>query len=202
MKLYNMKTGMNPRRVRIFLAEKGVSLPIVEVDMTKGENATPEFLKINPLGKLPVLELDDGRFLTESIAICRYIEALHPEPNLFGKGPLEIAFVEMWDRRMEHDLMRPMVDNFVHSSPFWKGRRPQVAEVAPIACESANAMMKLLDGELASRSYIAGDRYTVADITAQCALLLGKNTGTPLPQGLPHLAAWWERVGARPTARA
>lgn len=202
MKLYNMKAGMNPRRVRIFLAEKGVSLPIVEVDMTKGENATPDFLKINPLGKLPVLELDDGRYLTESIAICRYIEALHPEPNLFGKDPLEQAFVEMWDRRMEHDLMRPVVENFTHSSPFWKGRRPQVAEMAPIASDYAKSIMKLLDGELASRQFIAGDRYTVADITAQCALLLGKNTGTPLPEGLPHLAAWWGRVGARPTARA
>lgn len=202
MKLYNMKAGMNPRRVRIFLAEKGVTLPMVEVDMTKGENSAPEFLKINPLGKLPVLELDDGRYLTESVAICRYIEALNPEPNLFGNDPLERAFVEMWDRRMEHDLMRSVVDNFTHSSPFWKGRRPQVAEVAPIAFDYAMSMMKLVDSELSTRPFIAGDRYTVADITAQCALLLGKNTGTPLPDHLPHLAAWWQRVSTRPTARA
>ena len=149
-----------------------------------------------------MLELDDGRFLTESVAICRYLEELHPEPNLFGATALERAFVEMWDRRMEHDLMRPIVENFQHSSPFWKGRRAQLPEMAPIASDYAKSIMSMLNNELGTRPYIAGDRYTVADITAQCALLLGKNTGTPLPEGLPHLSAWWERVSSRPTARA
>jgi glutathione S-transferase len=202
LKLYNMKAGMNPRRVRIFLAEKNIAIPMVEVDMLKGENATPEFLRINPLGKLPVLELDDGRFLSESIAICRYIEDLHPAPNLFGANPLERAFVEMWNRRVEHDLMRPIIENFTHSSPFWKGRVVQVPEIAPLAVDNARAIMKILDGELASRPYIAGDRYTVADITAQCAVLVGKNTGAPLPDDLANLGAWWQRVSGRPTARA
>jgi len=112
MKLYDLKAGMNPRRVRIYLAEKGIEVPSEAVDMMKGENRTPEFLRINPLGTLPVLELDDGTVLTESVAICRYVEALKPEPNLFGRDPLEQARVEMWNRRAEIELMRPLVEQF------------------------------------------------------------------------------------------
>lgn len=202
MKLYDLKAGTNPRRLRIFLAEKGIAVPVVPVDMTKGENRTPEFLALNPLGSMPVLVLDDGTVLTESIAICRYFEELQPEPNLFGRDALERARIEMWNRRAELELLRPVTDQFVHLSPFWAGRRPQVAEFGTQARDHAMKTMAWFDRELAARPFLAGDRYTVADITAQSALVLGKNTGAPMPDGLPALARWWELVSARPSARA
>jgi glutathione S-transferase len=130
MKLYDLRTGTNTRRVRIFLAEKGVKLPIVEVDMMKGENKSPDYLAKNPMGTMPLLELDDGTQLAESVAICRYIEELHPEPPLFGATPIERALIEMWNRRMELELLIPIIDNFVHSSAFYKERLSQVADIA------------------------------------------------------------------------
>jgi glutathione S-transferase len=202
MKLYDLKAGMNPRRVRIFLAEKGIEVPIVPIDMMKGENQTPEFLKLNPLGTLPVLELDDGTILTESVAICRYFEFSKPEPNLFGRGGLEQAQVEMWSRRLELELMRPLADQFRHLSPFWKGRLTQIQEYGEAQRTRLSQVMEWLDRELATRPYMAGERYTIADITAQCAFLLGKNTGAPIPDGLHNLKRWWDLVSERPTARA
>lgn len=202
MKLYDLKAGLNPRRVRIFLAEKGVTIPVVQVDMMKGENRTPEFLGLNPLGTMPILELDDGTILTESMAICRYIEALHPEPNLFGRDALEQAQIEMWSRRAELELMRPLVDQFRHLNPFWKGRLEQIPDYGALAQGKAREAMAWFDRELASRPYLAGSRYTVADVTAQCALLLGKGTGMPIPDELQSLGRWWADVSARPTARA
>lgn len=202
MKLYNLSPGMNPRRVRIFLAEKGIELPLVEVDMMKGENKTPEFLAINPMGTLPVLELDDGTILAESIAICRYFEELHPEPPMFGRTPLERAQVEMWNRRMEIELLAPISESFRHTADFWKGRVPQVPEYGAVCRDKAIQRMKWLDTELEGRDFIATNDYTVADITLQCALLLGKNTGTKIPEELGNLTRWWQTVTARPTARA
>jgi hypothetical protein len=132
MKLYDLKAGVNTRRVRIFLAEKGVTFPTVEVDRMKGENLTPEYLGKNPMGRMPLLELDDGTFIAESVAICRYVEELHPRPSLFGTTPLERAVIEMWNRRMEFELLRPITDHFVNLSPFWEGgalrsRRPDTS---------------------------------------------------------------------------
>jgi glutathione S-transferase len=193
---------MNPRRVRIFLAEKGITVPKVDIDMMAGENRKPDYLAKNPLGRMPLLELDDGTLIAESIAICRYFDVLHPEPPLFGKGAVEIAKVEMWNRRMELEIMRPVGDAFEHLSPFWAGKREQCAEYGRMAQTLANDRMAWLDRELATRPYIAGDNYTVADITAQCALLLGKNTGTPIPAGLSNLQNWFAKVTSRPTARA
>ena len=202
MKLYNLGAGMNPRRVRIFLAEKGVEVPMVEIDMMKGENRTPEFLAINPMGTLPVLELDDGTILTESVAICRYFEELHPEPNLFGNTALERAQVEMWNRRMEFELMVPMALCFRHTHEMWAGRNPQVPEFGELCRNNATDRMRWLDKELADREFIAGDRYTIADITGQCGFLLGKNTGTPIPEECANLTRWFKAVASRPTARA
>jgi glutathione S-transferase len=202
MKLYDLKTGTNTRRVRIFLAEKGVKLPTVEVDMMKGENKSPDYLSKNPMGTMPLLELDDGTLLAESVAICRYIEELYPDPPLFGTTPIERAVIEMWNRRMEFELLRPIMDHFVHSSAFYKERVAQVADIAHHSHMHAEAKMRWLDGELAMRPFIAGDRYTIADITIQCALILGKNTGTPIAGDLQHLARWFGEVSKRPTARA
>jgi glutathione S-transferase len=200
MKLYDLKTGTNTRRARIFLAEKGVKLPTFEVDMLKGENKDPAYLSKNPMGTMPLLELDDGTQLAESVAICRYIEELHPERPLFGTTPIERALIEMWNRRMEFELLRPIIDHFVHSSAFYNERLTQVADIANHG--RMHAQVRWLNGELAMRSFIAGDRYTIADITVQCALILGKNTGTPIPDDLQHLARWFSDVSRRPTARA
>lgn len=202
MKLYDLKAGMNPRRVRIFLAEKGIEVPMVDVDMMKGENATPEFLALNPLGKLPVLELDDGTILTESMAICRYFEELHPEPPLFGRDALERAKVEMWNRRMELEIAYPMTQVFQHGYEFWKGRITQVPAFGEVCREKLRDRMNWLDGELADRNYFAGDSYTVADITAQCGLLMGKAVDMRIPETLANLSRWYESVVSRPTARA
>ncbi len=202
MKLYDLKAGMNPRRVRIFLAEKGIEVPKVDVDMMKGENATPAFLALNPLGKLPVLELDDGTILTESMAICRYFEELHPEPPLFGRDALERAKVEMWNRRMELEIAYPMTQVFQHGYEFWKDRITQVPAFGEVCREKLRDRMNWLDGELADRDYIVGDSYTVADITAQCGLLMGKAVDMRIPEALENLSRWFESVVSRPTARA
>ena len=156
----------------------------------------------NPLGRMPLLELDDGTLIAESVAICRYFESLYPEPPLFGTGALEMAKVEMWNRRMEIEILRPISDVFEHLSPFWVGRRPQSTEYGEMARNVAKERMAWLDRELADRPYIAGDNYTIADITAQSAFVLGKNTGTPIPDGLQNLRRWFAQVSARPTARA
>ena len=202
MKLYNLAAGSNPRRVRIFLAEKGVEVPTVDIDMAAGENRSEAFLAMNPLGTLPVLELDDGTILTESIAICRYFEELHPAPALFGADTLARAQVEMWNRRVELGLLSPVSQAFRHGHPFWKGRHEQIEAIAASSREAALKTMRWLDAELAGRAYLAGGDYTVADITAQCAVLLGKNTGTPVPDDCENLLRWWKQVTARPTARA
>ncbi|TKW74974.1 MAG: glutathione S-transferase family protein [Bradyrhizobium icense] len=202
MKLYDLKAGTNPRRVRIFLSEKGVDIPKVEVDMLKGENRSEDFLAKNPMGTMPVLELDDGTFLSESVAICRYIEELHPDPPLMGTNARERALVEMWNRRAELELLRPITDAFVHLSPFWAGRREQIPATGEASRQAALSRMAWLDAELAGRPYLAGDAYTIADITAQCACVLGKNTGTPIPPDLSSLTRWFAGVSARPTARA
>ena len=202
MKLYNLPPGTNPRRVRIFLAEKGIEVPMVDIDMMKDEHRTPDFLAINPLGTLPVLELDDGTILTESIAICRYFEALHPEPPLFGRTALEQAQVEMWDRRIELEFMRPISEAFRHGDDFWKDRLTQVPEYAEVARQRVFENLSWLDDRLADREFIATDDYTVADISAQCGFLLGKNTGTPIPETCANVLRWFEAVTHRPTARA
>ena len=203
MKYYDLAGSPNTRRVRIFMAEKGLEIPTVAVDMMKQENRTPEFLAKNALGKLPVLELDDGTCIAESLAICRYLEALHPEPPLFGRDALERARVEMWDRRMEIEIMLPVMQVFVNSHEMWRDRRRQVPEWAEVCREQVEARYAWLDGELQGREFIATDDYTIADITAQSAVLLAKAAcGIRIAADQPNLAAWWERVAQRPTARA
>lgn len=202
MILHDLSPGMHPRRVRIFLAEKGLAVDRREVDAAGGANATPEFLRLNPLGKLPVLELDDGSAISESLAICRYLEALHPDPPLMGRTPREAAQIEMWTLRMDHELSRPIAEAFVHSGEFYRGRVAQQPEVAAWARTRALQTMAWLDRELAQRPFIATEHYTLADIVAQCACVLGKATGLRIPAELSHLSRWFADVSARPTARA
>lgn len=202
MILHDLSAGMHPRRVRIFMAEKGLSIERREVDAAGGANDMPDFLRLNPLGKLPVLELDDGSAIAESLAICRYLEALQPQPPLMGTTPQTSAHTEMWTLRMDHELSQPIALAFVHSSDFYRGRVEQVPEVASWARGRALKTMSWLDGELAGRSHIAGDEYTLADIVAQCACVLGKAVGLRIPPEMTHLSRWFAQVSARPTARA
>ena len=202
MILHDLTAGMHPRRVRIFLAEKGVSIERREVDAASGANATPEFKRLNPLGKLPVLELDDGSTVAESLAICRYLEALHPHPPLMGRTPRESAHVEMWTLRIDHALSQMIALTFVHSSEFYRGRVEQIPEVATWARGRALQTMAWLDVELAGRRHIAGEDYSMADIVAQCAFVLGKAVGLRIPPEMSELSRWFAEVTARPTARA
>jgi glutathione S-transferase len=207
MKLYLLKNGVNPRRVRIFLAEKrirlGEDVPFEEFDMESAAHKGPAFLAKNPIGTLPVLELDDGTILTESVAICRYFEERLPEPPLMGRGALGAASVEMWNRRMEHELLLPVIGAFVHTHPFWVGKREQIPAYGELLRRQVVDRMAWLDGELARRAYVAGDAYGIADITAQVALLTARGAlKLPIPDEQANLARWWAAVSARPSARA
>jgi len=201
MILHDLAAGMHPRRVRIFLAEKGISIERREVDAAGGANATQDFLRLNPLGKLPVLEFDDGTSIAESLAICRYLEALNPDPPLMGRTPREVADIEMWTLRMDHELSQIIALAFIHSSDFYRGSIEQIPEVASWARGRALQTMAWLDGELAERRHIAGDGYTLADIVAQCAFVLGKAVGLRIAPDMTNLSRWFTEVTARPTAR-
>ena len=202
MKLYDFVRAPNPRRVRIFLAEKGISVPTVQLDLFQGEQRSPEALRRNPYGGTPVLELDDGTCIAESVAICRYFEETQPEPPLMGVGPVDRALVEMWNRRMELELFRHIGTYFQHTSEIFKNRMRQLPEMAEAARETAAARMKLLDGLIAGRKFIGGERYTIADITALCAVDLGKFGGLEVDPTLSNIVGWYDRVSARPSARA
>jgi glutathione S-transferase len=202
MILHDLAAGMHPRRVRIFLAEKGISIERREVDAAGGANATQDFLRLNPLGKLPVLELDDGTSIAESLAICRYLEALNPDPALMGRTPREVADIEMWALRMDHELSQMIALSFVHSSDFYRGRIEQIPEVASWARGRALETMNWLNHELSGRRHIAGEDYTIADIVAQSAFVLGKAVGLRIPPDMTNLSRWFAEVTARPTARA
>lgn len=203
MKLYSLKNAPNPRRVRIFLAEKRTSVPIEEFDMDTRGHKEPAFLARNPLGQLPVLETDDGEYISESVAICRYFEELMPEPPLFGRSARDRVLVEMWNRRMEHELLLPVIDVFVHTHPFWVGRRQQVTPYGDLRRLQVVERMRWLDGELRDREFIGVDRYSIADITAQVALLTARAAlKLPVPEDHKNLSRWWNAVTKRPSARA
>src|SRR6478609_2805687 len=154
VKLYGLKNAPNPRRVKIFLAEKKIALPVEELDIETRQHKTPEFLTKNSLGQLPVLELDDGTTLSESVAICRYFEEMVPEPPLFGRSILERAQVEMWNRRMELELLLPTIDVFIHTHPLWVGKRTQMPDWGNLQREVLVERMRWLDDELKDRTYI------------------------------------------------
>jgi glutathione S-transferase len=203
MKIYDFPLAPNPRRVRIFLAEKSIEVVYVHVDIMKGENRTVEFMQKNPLGGLPVLEFDDGTYLTESVAICRYFEGVQPEPPLMGVDPRDIAFVEMWNRRMELEVLSPIAHYLQHTHPMFLSRIKQIPEFAEVRREHGMQRIEWLDSILAQRQFVTGDRYTIADITAQVAIDLGLNlAGLKLPDGVHHVKRWHEAVSSRPSAKA
>ena len=171
--------------------------------MMTGENKTEEYLSKNPLGRMPLLELDNGTCIAESIAICRYLENEHPDPPLFGTSSLEQATIEMWQRRMEFQFLNPMINIFRNTHEMWKDRMIQIPQIAEIESKDVKEKMVWLNRELEGREYIAGETYSVADITAQCAFVMGKAAvGIRIPDDLSNLDAWWSRVTSRPTARA
>lgn len=202
MKIYNSSTAPNPRRVRVFLAEKGIQVPYEEVDIVKAVNRGPEFLKKNPMAAVPVLELDDGTCIAESVAICRYFEEIYPHPPLFGVDAKDCAIVEMWNRRMEFALLIPIADAFRQRHEFFKGRIRQVPEYAETQRLNAEDNLQWLDGELADRPFIAGERFTIADITAMVAIDFGRVSKIAIKSGQKNLARWHIEVSSRPSAKA
>ena len=203
MKLYNSNLAPSPRRVRIFLAEKGVAIPRVEVDLGKLEHKTPEFSALNPFQTIPILELDDGRRIAESIAICRYIEALWPEPNLFGLTPLEQAMIEMWQRQLELRLLLPVAQVLRHTHPrMAEMENPQVPDWAAVNRPRALRAMAIVDEALRERPFIAGDRFSVADVPGLVALDFARPARIAIPAELTHLNRWHETLKARPSAAA
>jgi len=203
MKLFDGGRAPNPRRVRIFLAEKGISVPLVPVDMAALEHKKEAISSRNPLMRLPVLEFDDGTILTETIAICRYFEELQPEPVLFGTGALGKAVVEMWQRRVEFNLFAPITNAFRHIHPAMKEWEiPQVPEWGEVNKPKAVDFMRILDRELAAREFVASDAYSVADITGLVALDFLKPARIAIPEELTNVLRWHQAIKSRPSAAA
>lgn len=203
MKLYDGGRAPNPRRVRIFLAEKGIEVPLEPVDMGTMEHRSPEIENRNPLRRLPVLELDDGNVITETIAICRYFEELHPAPALFGKGALGRARVEEWQRRMELNFLMPVGFAFRHIHPAMKEWEvPQIAEWGEANKPKVIEFLGLLDKELTSREFVAGDEFSIADITGLIAVDFMKPARIQLPENLENVHRWYGEISTRPSAQA
>jgi glutathione S-transferase len=199
MKLFTTKIAPNPRRVHIFLAEKGIEIESVEIDLAGKGNLSADFIAKNPLARVPVLEFDDGTYLAESVAICRYFEEVQPEPPLFGTDARDRAVVEMWNRRMESEILGQISGCFRHSHPYWEGRITQVPDFGELCRATVLERMAWLNGEMADREFIAGDRFTVADITAFCGIALGRIPKIRIPEDCGNLQRWYDAVGARPS---
>lgn len=203
MKLYDGGRAPNPRRVRIFYAEKGIPLPeLVPIDIGRKEHRTPEFTRINPLQRLPVLVLDDGTAIAETMAICRYLESLHPSPPLFGANALEQAQIEMWNRRVELGLFASVAAVFRHAHPAMAELETQIPEWAEANRDMIDDHLLLLDLQLASNPFLCGDRLTVADITAGVAVDFMKPSRLQLPEEFVHLRRWHDGLSARPSWKA
>lgn len=203
MKLYDGGRAPNPRRVRIFLAEKGITVPLEPVDLGGQAHKSDAYTAVNPLQQVPALALDDGTVLTESVAICRYFEALHPQPPLFGSGALAQAQVEMWNRRIEHHLLWGIVQVFRHQHPGMAAyENPQMPQWGEVNKPRVMNFLALLDAALATQPFAAGAAYSVADITGLVAIDLMKPAKLQLPPELVHVRRWYDSVNARPSARA
>src|SRR5579872_4312134 len=201
MKLYDGGRAPNPRRVRIFLAEKGISVPIVPVDLGRLEQRSDAYRAINPLQRVPALVLDDGTVITESVAICRYFEAMQPSPPLFGQSALESALIEMWNRRVEFHLYLPVSSVFQHLHPAMKALvDPQVPAWGEANKPRIFDFLRLLDCELKNRPYVAGKEFSIADITALVSVDFMKVSKLSVPEELTDLRRWHAKISARPSA--
>lgn len=210
MKLYEMTQAPNPRRVRIFLAEKGIEVERVEVDIPSGANRAPEFLCINPRGVLPTLLLDDGSIIDESVAICRYFEVMQPEPNLMGRDARDAATIECWQRRIEFDGMFSVASIFRNTAPRFAARAqpgstPDLPQI-PALAERGKALLPgffaMLNDQLGDNEFIAGDRYTIADISALVTIDFARWVKFGVPEEHSNTLRWHASVSARPSASA
>ncbi|MGL4439456.1 MAG: glutathione S-transferase family protein [Bosea sp. (in: a-proteobacteria)] len=202
MKLYDVTRAPNPRRARIFIAEKGVAMPeLVQLDLAGLEHKTPEFAGLNPWMGTPALVLDDGTVIAESVAICRYFEELHPTPALFGTGAKERAQVEMWNRRLEFGLYTNIAQTFRHTNPHMVHREvPQVAAWGEANRERAQGQMQLIDRHLSDgRPFICGVNFSIADITGGISLDFARVPKIAMPPEFAHLTAWHARLQERPS---
>ncbi|GAC1330083.1 MAG: glutathione S-transferase [Beijerinckiaceae bacterium] len=203
MKLYDTRTAPNPRRVRIFLAEKGIDIPSVQIDLGKLEQRGPEYTAINPVQRTPALALDDGTVLTESVAICRYFEEMRPEPPLMGTDAKSKALTEMWQRRIELHFLLPVALAFRHTHPAMaQMENPQFRDFGEANKPRVLEFLQHLDGELEKRRYVAGETFTIADITALVACDFMRPARIPRPEDLKHLTRWYGEVSSRPSAKA
>ncbi|UTA49328.1 glutathione S-transferase [Simiduia sp. 21SJ11W-1] len=204
MKIIETKSAPNARRVRMFLAEKGLldEVQFEQVDIAAGENLSEAYRAKNLTTKIPVLALDSGEFIGESVAICRYFEALHPSPALMGETPLEQAQIEMWQRRAEFHLMLPVGMCFQHTTGYFKDRMVPVPAYGEQCGKDARAFMAQLDAHLAGSEFLAGPRFSIADITALCAVDFARVVKIRISDEWAHLARWYKQVAGRPSAAA
>jgi glutathione S-transferase len=202
MKIYDDKMAPNPRRVRVFLAEKGIAVAYEQVAIMKGEHKSDTHRARNALGQLPVLELDDGSHISESVAICRYFEELNPDPPLLGRTPKEKAVVEMWQRQIELNLFTPVAMTFRHTHPAMAALETQIAAWGELNRERALKALHWFDAGLAGKDFITGPHFSIADITALCAIDFGKIWRFEIPEDCANAARWYKSVSTRPSAQA
>ena len=203
MKLYDSRRAPNPRRVRWFMAEKGIEdIEIVDIDIFGGQHRQPDYLAKAGLPNVPALEIDEKTTITESVAICRYLESLYPEPNLFGRDPLEMAVIEMWTRRAEMLLSTPLMMAVRHSHPALAAIETQVPEVAESNRKAAERALKVFDRRLAESAFIAADRLTIADILAVTGLDFARMVRFRPDEELVHVNRWLKAMMERPAAKA
>jgi glutathione S-transferase len=209
MKFYDCATAPSPRRVRIFLAEKGITVATVQVDLRNNQQLTPEFRAINPDATVPSLELDDGTRINDAVGICVYFEALHPQPALMGEAAAEKALVASWQRLVERNGFHAVMEAFRNSTPGLKGRAlpgPHDYEQIPALAERGRLRVQhfyeLMDERLAQSEFIAGPRYSIADITALVTIDFAGRAKMPIPESCAHVRRWHAQVSARPSAKA
>jgi glutathione S-transferase len=200
VKFYN-SIGPNPRVVRMFMAEKGLKIPSQDVDLMAGDNRKPEHLARNPHGQMPALELDDGSFISEILAICEYLEDTDPSPALIGANPKEKAQARMWTRRVDLNIVEPLTNGFRFSQGLrlFKDRIVTVPEAADGLKKIAQDRLSWLDGQMADKEFLCGKRFTLADIHLFCFLEFGTQVGQPLNPENKNVTAWFERIKARPS---
>lgn len=202
MKIYDTKTAPTPRRVRVFLAEKGIEMEYVQVDLANGDNLSKAMRAKNPIGKIPVLELDDGTCIGESDAICLYFETLHPEPALMGTTALEKATIAMWQRQIEFCFFMQIGMCFQHSTGYFKDRMTPVPEFGKEAGINATKYLNVLNARLAENEFMAGSSFSIADITAMCSVDFARVVNIRIADDQTHLTRWYDQVSARPSAKA
>lgn len=203
MRIYDTPLAPNPRRVRWFMAEKGIDdIEVVTLSLMEGQQRDPAYVAKAGLPQVPMLELDDGTCITESLAICRYLESVYPEPNLFGRNPQETAVIEMWTRRVEMMLATPLMVAVRHLNPRMAALEAQVPAIGDHNLAGALKALRMLDRRLAEGDWLAAGRITIADIVAFAGVDFGRMIKLQVPEDLAHVHRWAEAMRARPAAAA